>query len=92
MLMGGYPEVRSVAEHVQKQLAHFGGLHMTPLDWLHVTALIVGSTDKITPDQMRRMFELASRSLADMAPIKVTLGASCTILRPSCLEYSRTAH
>jgi 2'-5' RNA ligase len=74
MLMGGYPEVRSTAARVQKQLAHLGGLHMTPLDWLHMTALVVGSTDDISQDEMRGMLEVTSRSLAHVAPIRVTLG------------------
>lgn len=74
MLMGGYPKVRSTAEQVQGQLAHFRGLHMTPLDWLHMTALVVGSTDDISQQQMQEMIEVASRSLANVAPLKVTLG------------------
>lgn len=74
MLMGGYPEVRSVAKQVQKQLARFEGLHMTPLDWLHMTTLVVGSADDIAAEQMQKMVERASRSLADVPPIEVTLG------------------
>ncbi|MFF0526137.1 2'-5' RNA ligase family protein [Actinomadura nitritigenes] len=74
MLMGGYPEVRSTAERVQEQLAPFGGLHMTPLDWLHMTALVVGSTDDISRDQMQKMLEIASRELLNVTPIEVILG------------------
>lgn len=74
ILMGGYPEVRARAERVQKQLAHFDGLHITPLDKLHMTALVVGSADEITPDQMRRMLDQSSHSLAEVAPIKISLG------------------
>ncbi|WP_433479731.1 2'-5' RNA ligase family protein [Spirillospora sp. CA-142024] len=47
---------------------------MTPLNWLHMTALVVGSTDDISQDQMREMLEVASCSLAHVAPIRVTLG------------------
>lgn len=74
MLMGGYPEARSAAAHVQDQLARFRGLHMTPLEWLHMTALVIGSTDDISQDQMTKMLEVASHSLVNVAPLKITLG------------------
>ncbi|MER7541547.1 2'-5' RNA ligase family protein [Spirillospora sp. NPDC127506] len=74
ILMGGYPEVRSLAEHIQKQLAQFSGLHMTPLDRLHMTTLVAGSANEITSAQMQRMLGIASQSLAKVSPIKVSLG------------------
>ncbi|WP_395110602.1 2'-5' RNA ligase family protein [Actinomadura sp. SCN-SB] len=74
ILMGGYPEVRSTAERVQKQLGHFTGLHMTPLHWLHMTALVVGSTDDITQAQMNELIEHASNTLSGVTPIEVSLG------------------
>lgn len=73
ILMGGYPGVRSLAQKAQNQLAGFTGLHMTPLDWLHISTLVVGSTDEITPDQMEAMLAGAASSLVDLAPISVTL-------------------
>lgn len=74
ILMGGYPEVRSRAQKAQDQLANFSGLHMTPLDWLHMSVLVVGTTDEVTSDQMKKMVDLASLSLSNAPPIKVTLG------------------
>jgi hypothetical protein len=41
MLMGDYPEVTSLARQAQQQLAPFAtGLHMTPLNLLHMTTLV----------------------------------------------------
>ncbi|WP_184888302.1 2'-5' RNA ligase family protein [Actinomadura livida] len=74
ILMGGYPEVRTLAQHAQNQLAEFTGLHMTPLEWLHISTLVAGSTDDIAPNQMQDMLISASRSLTDVPPIGVTLG------------------
>lgn len=74
ILMGGYPEVRSLAQKAQNQLAKFPGLHMTPLDWLHMSTLVVGSTDAIKSNQMHEMLKTASAALAEVPPISVTLG------------------
>jgi hypothetical protein len=41
MLMGDYPEVTGLARQAQQQLAPFAtGLHMTPLNLLHMTTLV----------------------------------------------------
>ncbi|MFG2002129.1 2'-5' RNA ligase family protein [Spirillospora sp. NPDC048911] len=74
ILLGGNPDVRSIAQSAQERLAQFEGLHMTPLDWLHMTVLVTGSTTEITHDQMETMVALASDSLADVAPVTVKLG------------------
>jgi 2'-5' RNA ligase len=74
MLVGGYPEVAAMAQDAQQRLASFGGLHMTPLKWLHMTTLIAGSSDQISSGEIQHMAESASRLLANRAPITVTLG------------------
>jgi 2'-5' RNA ligase len=74
MLMEGYPEVAEIAREAQLRLAHFSGLHMTPLEWLHMTALIVGPADEISGEQLAGMMRLASDELANIRPIRVTLG------------------
>ncbi|WP_371945910.1 2'-5' RNA ligase family protein [Actinomadura chokoriensis] len=74
ILMGRYPEVRSLAQKAQNQLADFTGLHMTPLDWLHISTLVVGSTEEVGPDEMARMLDHASDILAGVPPIDITLG------------------
>ena len=47
---------------------------MTPLKWLHMTALIAGSADEITGEQVEQMAAGAARQLAATPPITVTLG------------------
>ncbi|MGH9961825.1 MAG: 2'-5' RNA ligase family protein, partial [Pyrinomonadaceae bacterium] len=44
------------------------------LKWLHMTTLVVGSTDEITRAQMSAMVSAAQRLLRDIAPIRVALG------------------
>ena len=48
MLIGRYPQ--AIAREAQERLAPFSGLHYTPLRWLHITTLVVGSTDDMSLD------------------------------------------
>jgi 2'-5' RNA ligase len=74
ILVGDQPGARDVAEAAQQRLADFSGLHMTPRKWLHITTLVVGSTDEITEDQQQDMLSTASSLLAEVPPVPVTLG------------------
>ena len=74
MLLGDNPDVVALVTEAQQRLAPFDGLHMTPLKWLHMTALIAGSSTDLTDDQVRQMAAFASRRLATIAPIPVTFG------------------
>ncbi|GGQ05937.1 2'-5' RNA ligase [Actinomadura coerulea] len=74
ILVGDHAEARDLAKTAQKRLAGFQGLHMTPTEWLHITTLVVGSTDEITTMQQQDMLAAASELLAEIAPIDVTLG------------------
>src|ERR1022692_4966199 len=74
MLVGEHPEVVALAQEAQRRLAQFSGLHMTPLKWLHMTALIAGPADEITGQQMEQMADVASQQLSQIPPITVTLG------------------
>jgi 2'-5' RNA ligase len=74
VLMHAYPEARAAAMDAQETLAGFAGLHMTPLRWLHMTTLAVGSTDEITRNQMSTMVSVAQQLLRDVTPIRVTVG------------------
>jgi 2'-5' RNA ligase len=74
ILLGDDPNVRALATEAQRRLAQFEGLHITPPRWLHVTTLIVGSTDDITQHQLTAMTEEASGSLSRVDPITVTFG------------------
>lgn len=73
ILVGRYPQVRSLAQGIRDRLVDISGLHMTPLDWLHISTLVVGSTDQISPDKMQGMLESAATTLKREAPITVTL-------------------
>lgn len=73
ILVGDHPEARDLAHTAQKRLADFQGLHMTPTEWLHITTLVVGPTDQITPDQQYEMLTAASELLAALPPVAVTL-------------------
>jgi 2'-5' RNA ligase len=73
MLMKGHPEVIAIARETQLRLARFNGLHMTPLEWLHMTALVVGPADNVSEEQLSEMMLLASRYLAKIPAAGVTL-------------------
>jgi hypothetical protein len=48
VLVGDHPDVVAIARSAQQRLAPFTGLHMTPLNWLHMTALIARAADRTT--------------------------------------------
>ena len=52
MPMDGYPEVVSLARSARQRLAPFGGLHMTPLERLHMTTMVAGPASDFTADQL----------------------------------------
>jgi 2'-5' RNA ligase len=74
VLLGSDPDVVALARQAQRRLAPFSGLHMTPLKWLHMTMLIAGPASEISGEQIEQMADAASRRLADVQPITVTLG------------------
>lgn len=74
VLMNDHPQVADLAREVQQRLARFPGLHMTPLERLHMTALLAGPADRFSPDQLQEMIKIASAMLADTPAITVTIG------------------
>lgn len=75
MLMRDQPDVISLAREGQRRLAPFAaGLHMTPLEWLHMTTLVAGPAGALTPDDLDQMAITAQQLLAGVAPIAVTVG------------------
>jgi 2'-5' RNA ligase len=74
MLFAGQPQVAELARIGQERLAGLGGLDLVPPEWLHLTTLIAGNADEITPGQARDMAEHAGRLLARVPPVQVTLG------------------
>jgi 2'-5' RNA ligase len=73
VLLGNDPQLRTTAQTAQGRLANFAGLHMTPLQWLHLTVLIAGPADQISHDAINEMLMTARLSLSSIAPIKVDL-------------------
>jgi 2'-5' RNA ligase len=47
---------------------------MTPLERLHMTTLVAGSSDHFSQDQLRQMIKVASAMLADTPAVTVTVG------------------
>lgn len=47
---------------------------MTPLERLHMTALLAGPSDQFSHDQLQQMITIASAMLADTPAITVTIG------------------
>lgn len=74
LLMRDYPEVVGLVRVAQQRLAGFDGLHMTPLQWLHITTLLAGPAADFSPDALRQMTETAADFLAGTPPAAVTLG------------------
>lgn len=74
MLMNDYQQVAELARDAQQRLARFPGLHMTPLERLHMTTLVAGPADHFSQDQLRQMIKAASAKLADTPAITVTVG------------------
>ena len=74
MLMRDYPGVVNLARRAQQRLAGSGGLHMTPLQWLHMTTLVAGPAADFSPQQLQEMSETAADLLASTPPATVTLG------------------
>jgi 2'-5' RNA ligase len=74
VLLHAYPQACAAAIDTQKILDAFPGFHLTPRKWLHITTLVVGSTDEIARDQMSAMVSEAQQRLGDVDPISVTLG------------------
>jgi 2'-5' RNA ligase len=67
------PEVRATAREAQARLAAFGDLHMTPEGWLHATALVAGTTDDISGDQLDPMLSEAQGVLSGVQPVHVAV-------------------
>lgn len=74
MPVGDHPQVAELARLGQRRLARLDGLDLVPQQWLHITTLIAGFADEITPDQVGVMASEASRLLARTPPVTITLG------------------
>lgn len=73
ILLSGNTRLRAAARAAQERLADFPGLHMTPLQWLHLTVLIAGPEDQISHREMNEMLAIAQQSMSGAAPISIEL-------------------
>ena len=67
------PAVRAAARKAQARLASFRDLHMTPEEWLHATALVAGTTEDISSEDLDLMLSEAQQRLHSIQPIGVTI-------------------
>jgi 2'-5' RNA ligase len=74
LLFRDSPEVHAAVAQVQARLTGLQALDLVARQWLHVTTYIAGFADEIPADGVRAMVDEASRLLADVAPITVTIG------------------
>lgn len=73
ILLGDQLQVKALASIGRERLAHFDGLHFTPLRWLHITTLVIGSADEITTNYIEAMTDNARYLLSGLQPISITL-------------------
>ncbi len=73
MLFRDDPAARATARAAQARLASFRDLHMTPGEWLHATALVAGTTDGISSEDLELMLSGAQQHLHGIQPIDVTI-------------------
>lgn len=73
MLVGTDPDAHALAHEARRRPASFSGLHLTPLEWLHMTVLIAGPTDQVSKEQAREMADAAEQMLAEVQRITVSV-------------------
>src|SRR5437764_13723272 len=88
VLMRDYPQAIDLARQAQQRLSPFGGLHMTPLEWLHITAMVAGPADSLTSDQLDQMAQAAAGLLAGLPPVQITLGR--VLFHPEAIMLAAT--
>lgn len=74
LLLGFDANARAAVAEAQQRIARFGGMHMTPVRWLHVTVLLVGPAAALTREDIGDMLARARAHLARTPPVTVTVG------------------
>jgi 2'-5' RNA ligase len=74
LLMSGYPQVVDLVGLARQRLEPFSGMHLTPLDRLHMTTLVPGPAEHFTGPELQLMLSTAAGRLATVPPITVSLG------------------
>jgi 2'-5' RNA ligase len=67
------PAVRATSRKAQARLVSFRDLHMTPGEWLHATALVAGTTDDTSDEDLDLMLAEARQRLSGVQPISVSI-------------------
>jgi 2'-5' RNA ligase len=75
ILFRDHPAVRDTATEAQARLTPFRDLHMTPAEWLHATALVAGTTDDTSDEDLDLMLAAARHHLGTVQPISVTISS-----------------
>jgi hypothetical protein len=73
VLMSRYPGARAAAGAAQDVLRNFDGLHLTPMEWLHMTLLAAGSTEDIERGLLDDLLRNAENALWNVGTLDVTL-------------------
>jgi hypothetical protein len=71
VLFRDQPGVHEIVEAGQRKLADVPGLDLVPLQWLHLTTLIVGFADETSDEQVAALVADARTRLAGLRPIPV---------------------
>jgi 2'-5' RNA ligase len=74
VLMADQPEVVHLARQAAERLTPFTGLHLTPLDRLHMTTLLVGPANQVSDQQLQQMIQCAAEHLDGTNPIPARVG------------------
>lgn len=74
VLLGDNPQLRGAARSAQNSISKFPGLHMTPLERLHLTVLVAGPADQIPENARSEMLAVARSYLAATRPITIEFG------------------
>jgi len=74
ILFRDQPRMHELVAAAQRKLADLPGLDLVPLQWLHLTTLVVGFADEVPAQAVDTMVTTARQLLAPDEPIRVSLG------------------
>jgi 2'-5' RNA ligase len=90
ILLGGEPQIQSIAKVAQDRLSGFHELHMTPLQRLHITVMEAGQSVDFSETQITAMIGEAGSRLARLAPIQIEL--SSVLYHPEAIMLGVQPH
>ncbi|MFC4009622.1 2'-5' RNA ligase family protein [Nonomuraea purpurea] len=74
VLLGEDPAARAIVQEAHERLTGCSGLDLVPHQFIHLTTLVAGFVHEITDVQVSAMVDEATRRLAQVEPITVSLG------------------